>query len=162
MYKTTCGNKFNMYNYFYDLPIELQTYIIQIKSADSIRNSWYKFIDVKTTLFTTLNKITTQIYLCDKDFQIMYIALKKTSTVITGKSDCHDAWRAVLNNLKFFIYIETSITNNSNFHQIPPQPDGWEYTDWCDFLYDIELYLNIVRNKFYINDTDQEFLIACT
>jgi hypothetical protein len=140
-----------MYNYFYDLPIELQTYIIQIKSADSIRNSWYKFIDVKTTLFTTLNKITSQICpRCEKDFQIMYIALKKTSTVITGKSDCPDAWRAVLNNLKFFIYIETSITNNSNFHPIP------RLTYWCDFLYDIELYLNIVRNKFYINDTDQE------
>ena len=135
-----------MYNYFYDLPIELQTYIIQIKSADSIRNSWYKFIDVKTTLFTTLNKISSQVCPRNKDFEIMYIALKKTSTVITGKSDCPDAWDAVLNNLRFFIYVQTSIIN-----------DRIRWNDnWCDFLYDIELYLNIVQNKFYINGTDQE------
>ena len=139
-----------MYNYFYDLPIELQTYIIQIKSADSIRNSWYKFIDVKTTLFTTLNKISSQISPRYNDFEIMYIALKKTSTVITGRSDCPDAWLVVLNNLKFFIHIETSLTHECNFPPIP------RLTYWSDFLYDIELYLNIVLNKFYINDTDQE------
>ena len=139
-----------MYNYFYDLPIELQTYIIQIKSADSIRNSWYKFIDVKTTLFTTLNKISSQVCPRNKDFEIMYIALKKTSTVITGKSDCPDAWLVVLNNLKFFIHIEMSLTHQCNFPPIP------RLTDWSDFLYDIGLYLNIVQNKFYINGTDQE------
>jgi hypothetical protein len=136
-----------MYNYFYDLPIELQTYIIQIKSAASIRNSWYKFIDVKTTLFTTLNKISSQICPCYNDFEIMYIALKKSSTVITAKSDCPDAWLLVLKNLHFFISVETLITNDllSRWHDT-----------WIDFLNDIEFYLNIVRNKFYINNTYQE------
>lgn len=136
-----------MYNYFYDLPIELQTYIIQIKSADSIRNSWYKFIDVKTTLFTTLNNISSQICPRKKDFEIMYIALKKTSTVITGKSDCPDCWHGVLKNLRFFIHVQTSIVND--------HLSRWHYT-WLDFLNDIEFYLNIVQNKFYINNTYEE------
>ena len=62
-----------MSNYFYDLPIELQTYIIHIKSANSIRNSWYKFYNVKYALFITLNALCDKWPLSHKQSEIIHM-----------------------------------------------------------------------------------------
>ena len=89
-----------MSNYFYDLPIELQTYIIHIKSANSIRNSWYKFYNVKYALFITLNALCDKWPLSQKQSEIIH-----TINSYSPNWDYEDLLYACLFNINY-IHIE--------------------------------------------------------
>ena len=94
-----------MSNYFYDLPIELQNYVIQIKSKEVIQSNWYKFICRKSFLMEKLYQMMFQnSYLINFNLVLFYI--KKTSNILTGTNDCTIAWSKIINKLEYYMYLE--------------------------------------------------------
>jgi len=162
-----------MANYFYDLPVELQTYIIQIKSVNSIRNSWYKFNSVKYALFITLNALCDKWYLSQKqseiihwtkrlwwrqsinknmpntwgkkEFEIMHIVLKRTSNIITNMPSSIPiyGWENLINSLKNIVNFEIT-----KIHMINSYPANWDYED---LLYACLFNINYIHIELFPN-----------